>query len=86
MKVKELKAKYPNHLVIEMVGYPDSLPFTEIPNGNTDEMEVKCFEVKNKPFVSIDITQALFGGKKRKNRSYDGHLYIYLKDDKKRFK
>lgn len=84
MKVKELKAKYPNHLVVEM-GYPDSLPFTEIPSGNTDEMEVKGYKVKNKPFVSIDITQALFGGKKRKNRSYDGHLYIYLKGNKKRY-
>lgn len=84
MKVKELKAKYPKHLVVEM-GYPDSIPFSEIPDGNTDEMEVKGYQVKNKPFTSVDITAALFGGKKRPNKTYEGHLYIYLKGNKKRF-
>ena len=94
MKVKELLEKYPKHAVVEM-GYPDSLPFTELPKELEDlrgkeydrvfrELEVKGYEVHNKPFVSIDITAALFGGKKKRNRHYEGHLYIYLKGDKSR--
>ncbi len=84
MKVKELKAKYKGYMFIEM-GYPDSIPFTEIPSGNTDEMEVKGYEVKNKPFTNIDITHSVFGGKKRSNQSYKGSIRIYLVSNKKRF-
>ena len=92
MKVKELIAKYPNYSVIEM-GYPDSMPFSELPselNGLHGkayervemELEVKGYDAIAKPHTDIDITAALFGGKKRPNKSYDGFLYIYLKDDK----
>ena len=94
MKVKELKAKYPDYLVVEQ-GYPDSIPYTELPKELQSlqgkefdrvcgELEVKGYEVVDKPFTSIDITAALFGGKKRPNKNYKGHLYIYLKGDKKR--
>lgn len=93
MKVKELKAKYPNHLVVEM-GTPKDIPFTNLPkelrglSGRAYEkvemeLEVKGYEVINKPFKSIDITAALFGGKPRKAKEYAGHLYIYLKEGKK---
>ena len=94
MKVKELIAKYPKYMVVEQ-GYPDSIPFTELPkelqglSGKAYEkvemeLEVKGYEVHNKPFISVDITSALFGGKKGRNRHYEGTLYIYLKGDKKR--
>lgn len=94
MKVKELIAQYPNYMVVEK-GYPDSFPFSELPRelqGLTGkayekvemELEVMGYEVSHKPFVSVDITSALFGGKKKRNRHYQGTLYIYLKGDKKR--
>ena len=92
MKVKELRAQYPNHLVVEM-GTPRDIPFTNLPkelqglSGKAYEkvemeLEVKGFEVVNKPFKSIDITHCVFGGKRRPSKSYDGHLYIYLKEGK----
>ena len=92
MKVKELKAKYPNHLVVEM-GTPREIPFTNLPkelqglSGKAYEkveleLEVKGYKVHNKPFKSIDITAALFGGRQKKPKEYDGHLYIYLKEGK----
>ena len=94
MKVKELIEKYPNYSVVEK-GYPDSMPFTELPkelqglSGKAFEkvmmeLEVKGYEAIAKPHTDIDITAALFGGKKRPNKSYDGFLYIYLKGNKKR--
>lgn len=94
MLVKELIKKYPGYLVVEM-GYPDSLPFTELPkelqglSGKAYErvemeLEVKGYEVHDKPFTSVDITHCIFGGKKRPNQSFKGTLYIYLKGDKKR--
>lgn len=94
MKVKDLKAKYPGYLVVEQ-GYPDSIPYTELPreldglrgkqfDRVCDELDVFGYEVYSKPFTSVDITSALFGGKKRPNKEYKGHLYIYLKGDKKR--
>ena len=83
MIVKELKAKYPGYMVVEQ-GYPDSFPFSEIPSGNTDNCEVKGYEVHNKEFTSVDITAALFGGRKKPNKTYKGHLYIYLKGNKPR--
>ena len=93
MKVKELKAKYPHHLVVEQ-GTPNDIPFTNLPkelqglSGKAYEkiemeLEVKGYEVTNKPFKSIDITAALFGGRQRKPKEYAGHLYIYLKEGKK---
>lgn len=94
MKVKELKAKYKGYQFIEM-GYPDSIPFTELPkelwdlrgkafDKVVDEMEVKGYEVIDKPVTCIDITAALFGGKKRPNSHYKGEVKIYLKGNKKR--
>ena len=94
MKVKELIAKYPNYMVVEM-GYPDSIPFTELPrelqglSGKAYEkvemeLEVIGYKVHSKPFTSVDITHLVFGGKKRANKSYEGTLYIYLKGNKKR--
>ena len=94
MTVKELIEKYPGYHVIEM-GYPDSFPFGELPkelqglSGKAYEkvemgLEVKGYKVVDKPFTSIDVTHAIFGGKKRPNQSYKGTLYIYLKGDKKR--
>lgn len=94
MKVKELIAKYPNHNVVEM-GYPDSMPFTNLPkelqglSGKAYqkvemELEVKGYKVFNKPFESIDITHCIFGDKKRPNPKYAGTLYIYLKGNKRR--
>ena len=92
MKVKELIAKYPGYSVVEM-GYPDSTPFTMLPkelqglSGKAYEkvemeLEVKGYKVYDKPHTDIDITAALFGGKKKRNRHYKGTLYIYLKSDK----
>ena len=94
MKVKELIARYPNHNVVEM-GYPDSIPFTELPRELQGlsgkeyqkvemELEVMGYEVIDKPFTSVDITHLVFGGKKRRNKHYEGTLYIYLKGGKKR--
>ena len=65
MKVKELVEKYPNHLVVER-GYPNSIPFTELPkelrgltgkayNNVLMELEVKGYKVSNKPFTEVDI-------------------------------
>lgn len=92
MKVKELIAKYPKHSVIEM-GTPRDIPFTNLPaelqglSGKAYqkvemELEVKGYEVINKPFKSIDITAALFGGRQKKPIEYAGELYIYLKEGK----
>lgn len=92
MKVKELKEKYPNYNIVEM-GYPDCIPYTMLPReldglrGKEyerveNELEVKGYKVVDKPFTSVDITAALFGGKKKRNRHYKGTLYIYLKSDK----
>lgn len=94
MKVKELVKKYPGYQVIEK-GYPDSFPFADLPkelqglSGKAYEkvemeLEVKGYKVQDKPFTSVDITHAIFGGKKRPNQSYKGMLYIYLKGNKKR--
>lgn len=94
MKVKELIAKYPNHSVVEQ-GTPNDIPFTNLPkelqglSGKAYtkvemELEVKGYKVVNKPFTSIDITHCVFGGKKRPSKHYDGYLYIYLKDGKRR--
>ena len=96
MKVKELIAKYKGYKIIE-TGYPDSAPFAMLPKeldglyGKayekvSNELEVKGFKVIEKPHTDIDITAALFGGKKRPNPSYKGTLYIYLKSDKPRRK
>lgn len=93
MKVKELIAKYPNYDVV-MQGYPDSIPYTQLPselNGLTgkkfmavaEELEVKGYEAIAKPFTSLDITHLFMGGKKRPNKTYDGQLYIYLKGGSK---
>lgn len=90
MKVKELIAKYPKHSVIEM-GTPKDFPFSNLPrelqglSGKAYEkvemeLEVKGYDVVDKPHIDIDITAALFGGKKKRNKHYDGYLYIYLKD------
>ena len=92
MKVKELIAMYPNHDVVEM-GTPRDIPYTNLPkelqglSGKAYtkvemELEVKGYEVVNKKFTSIDITHMVFGGKKRPNKTYDGYLYIYLKEGK----
>ena len=94
MKVKELISKYPKYQIIEQ-GYPDSFPFSELPRELQGlhgkqyekvemELEVKGYKAVAKPVTCIDITAALFGGKKRPNATYDGTLYIYLKGDKKR--
>ena len=96
MKVKELLAKYPGYSVVEM-GYPDSIPFTMLPKELQGlrgkeyekvemELEVKGYKVFDKPHTDIDITAALFGGKKRPNPSYKGTLEIYLVSDKPYFK
>lgn len=92
MKVKELVAKYPGYSVTEM-GYPDSIPFCEMPkelqgkHGKEyvkilNELEVVGYEVIEKPHTDIDITHLIFGGKKRPNVSYKGYLNIYLVSDK----
>ena len=92
MKVKELIAKYPNHDVVEQ-GTPRDFPFTNLPaelqglSGRAYqkvemELEVKGYKVVNKPFKSIDITAALFGGRQKKPKEYAGYLYIYLKEGK----
>lgn len=93
MKVKELKAKYPNYFVVEM-GYPNCIPFTCLPselNGLhgkeyekvENELEVKGYKVYHKPVEHIDITHLVVGGKKRPNAKYDGTLEIYLKGKKR---
>ncbi len=92
MKVKELEAKYKGYKIIHK-GYPDSIPFTMLPkelNGLSgraytrvaNELEVKGYKVIEKPHTDIDITAALFGGKKRPNPHYKGIVEIYLKSDK----
>ena len=92
MKVKELIAKYPKYSVVEM-GTPNDIPFTNLPrelqglHGKAYErvemeLEVKAYQVYDTPHTDIDITAALFGGKKKRNRHYNGTLYIYLKGDK----
>ena len=96
MKVKELIAKYPKYSVIEM-GYPGDMPFTNLPKELQGlygkayervemELEVKGYEVFHKPHTDIDITAALFGGKKKPNKHYEGTLYIYLKGKEKKRK
>ena len=42
MKVKELIAKYPGYMVIEK-GYPDSIPFSELPR-ELDGLRGKAYE------------------------------------------
>lgn len=90
MKVKDLIVKYPNYSIVEM-GTPNDIPFTNLPNelwglsGKAYEkvemeLEVKGYEVIAKPHTSVDITHLIFGGKKKPNKSYDGTLYIYLKE------
>ena len=90
MKVKELIAKYPHYSIIEM-GTPRDFPFTNLPkelrglSGKAYEkvemeLEVKGYEVIAKPHTSIDVSHLIFGGKKRPNKTYDGTLYIYLKE------
>ena len=92
MKVKELIAKFPHYQIVEQ-GFPDSLPFTQLPKELQGlqgreyykvfyELEVKGFKALKKDYVCIDITSALFGGKKKPNPKYEGTLYIYLKGDK----
>lgn len=94
MKVKELIAKYPNYSVVEM-GYPDSIPFSELPRELQGlygkayekvemELEVKGYKAIAKPHTDIDITHLVVGGKKRPNPHYDGTLYIYLKGEKRK--
>lgn len=94
MKVSELIKKYPGYQVVEM-GYPDSIPFTELPRelhglyGSEYErverkLEVMGYDVVHKPHTCIDVTHLVFGGKKRPNSEYLGTLYIYLKGNKKR--
>ena len=94
MKVKELISKYPKYSIIEQ-GYPDSFPFSDLPKELQGlhgkeyekvemELEVKGYKAVAKPHTDIDITAALFGGKKKPNPHYEGTLYIYLKGDKKR--
>lgn len=89
MKVKDLIKKYPNHQLIEK-GYPNSFPFHDLPkelqclHGKEYskvllDLEVKGYKVKDKPFTSVDITHCVFGGKKKANIKYDGHIYVYLK-------
>ena len=97
MKVKELIAKYPGYMVIEK-GYPDSIPFNELPReldglrGKAyekveGELRVYGYSVSHKPFTSVDITPALFNtGKKPNNISYKGELVIYLKGRKRKLK
>jgi len=93
MKVKELIAKYPNHSVVEM-GTPKDIPFTNLPkelqglSGKAYEkvemeLEVKGYKVVDKKFTSIDVTHLVLGGKKKKSKTYDGYLYIYLKEGNK---
>lgn len=94
MKVKDLIKKYPNHLLIEK-GYPNSRPFSDLSkelqglfgkeyNKVLLELDVKGYKIDNKPFTSVDITHCLFGGKKKVNIKYDGHLYVYLKGKEKK--
>jgi len=96
MTVKELISRYPGYQVIEM-GYPDSLPFSELPRelsglrGKAYEkvemnLEVKGYKVYDNPHECVDVTHLVFGGLKRPNAKYNGTLYIYLKGDKRRMK
>ena len=94
MKVKDLKAKYKGYKFIEM-GYPDCIPFTQLPKeldglyGKEyekveNELDVKGYRVYHKPHTDIDITAALFGGKKKPNPHYEGTVEIYLKGRKRK--
>ena len=96
MKVKELIAKYPKYSVIEQ-GYPDSFPFSDLPRELQGlygkayekvemELEVMGYDAIAKPHTDIDITAALFGGKKKPNPHYEGTLYIYLKGTERKKK
>ena len=93
MKVKELIKKYPGYKIIEM-GYPNCIPFTQLPselNGLygkeyekvLNELEVKGYKVYHKPHTDIDITHLFTGGKKKSNPHYEGTVEIYLKGNKK---
>lgn len=93
MKVKDLIVRYPGYQIIEQ-GYPDSVPFTELPrelqglHGKAyekveGELRVYGYKVSHKPFECVDITAALFGGKKRPNPKYKGQVEIYLKGRKR---
>lgn len=93
MKVKELIARYPGYQIIEQ-GYPDSIPFTELPRelqglrGKAyekveGELRVYGYKVSHKPIERVDITAALFGGKKRPNAKYKGQVKIYLRGRKR---
>ena len=88
MKVKEIIKLYPNYQIIGK-GYPTSQPFAQLPkelNGLYgreyekvfNELEVKGYEVKENPHTCIDITHCVFGGAKRRNRSYRGTVVLYL--------
>lgn len=77
MKIAEIRKKYQGYSIVES-GYEDSIPFTCIPK-NSEELEVKGFEVHTKKVVEIDITHCLFGGKKRPNKTYKGIVYVWYK-------
>ena len=92
MKVKDLTKKYQGYHIIEK-GYPDSTPFFDMPKElqglygkeyakALSELKVYGYRVKHKPHVAIDITSAVFGGKKRPNTHYKGTVEIYLKGRK----
>ena len=95
MKLKELREKYKGYHILEM-GYPDSIPFTELPiktyglvgksyEKATEDLEVKGFKVYEEPYTDINITHLILGGKKRPNTTYKGSVEVYLVSDKKRW-
>ena len=93
MKVKELTKKYKGYRIVCM-GYPDSIPYTQLPrelNGLygkefekvLNELEVKGYDVIEKEHTDTDITHLILGGKKRPNPTYKGYVHIYLKSVKR---
>lgn len=93
MKVKELIKKYPGYEII-VQGYPNSIPFTQLPRelrGLTgkafkrvcDELEIKGYKIVEKQYTSLDITYLITGSGERLDIAYKGTLYIYLKGTKR---
>lgn len=78
MTIKELKAKYPKYDIIES-GYKGAIPYT-LMSGITEDSEILGMEIITGDKTAIDITHLIFGGKKRKNKHYDGEIYVWYKE------
>lgn len=78
MKLKEIKQKFKGYRIVER-GYRNSAPYAFM-NGVTSDTDIKGYEVKEEPVTLIDITSAVMGGGKKKDKSYKGTVTVWYKE------